>query len=106
MDAFTIAAQMLPAVELTSSQLAQLRAINRNHQQQLYALQHQSEDDAESSARPESPFRAGSPVTDAHDADLDAVLTSNIRAILTPEQRSALDRSLARAPEPIADAHG
>jgi hypothetical protein len=98
MDAFTVAAQMLGGLELGSGQLAQLRAIDSKYQQRLYTLLHASD----TPARPGGSY----PEPDAHPvergptpaelAELRAMLVSDIRGLLSPEQRGRLDRSAGR----------
>jgi Spy/CpxP family protein refolding chaperone len=94
MDAFTVAAQMLGDVELSPAQLAQLRAINRKYYQELYTLLHESDGVANPiGARQESGTkRTERELTEGEVADLRAMLTSDVRAILTPEQQSVFDQ--------------
>jgi hypothetical protein len=65
MNALAEAARMLGAMELSPGQLAQLRALDRKYAQRVYE-------------------RRGS------EADLRALLRSDILAVLTPEQERAL----------------
>jgi hypothetical protein len=67
MNALAEAARMLGDMELSPSQLAQLRALNRKYAQRLYE-------------------RHGS------EAELRALLRSDILAMLTAEQKRALGR--------------
>jgi Spy/CpxP family protein refolding chaperone len=67
MNALAEAARMLGDMELSPSQLAQLRALNRKYAQRLYE-------------------RRGS------EAELRALLRSDILAMLTPEQERAFRR--------------
>jgi hypothetical protein len=67
MNALAEAARMLGDMELSPSQLAQLRALNRKYAQRLYE-------------------RRGS------EAELRALLRSDILAMLTSEQKRALER--------------
>jgi hypothetical protein len=68
MNALAEAARMLGDMELSPSQLAQLRALNRKYAQRLYE-------------------RRGS------EAELRALLRSDILAMLTPEQERAFRRA-------------
>jgi hypothetical protein len=67
MNALAEAARMLGDMELSPSQLAQLRALNRKYAQRLYA-------------------RRGS------ETELRALLRSDILAMLTSQQKRALER--------------
>ncbi|HEX8696376.1 MAG TPA: hypothetical protein VF746_28415 [Longimicrobium sp.] len=95
MDAFTVAAQMLGGLELDAGQLAQLRAIDSKYQQRLYALLHASDTPARLGgwySEPDTPGVAHEP-TPAELAELRAMLETDIRSLLSPEQRGRLDRS-------------
>jgi hypothetical protein len=95
MDAFTVAAEVLGELQLTSGQLAELRAINHAHWQAVYALLHPPESDVPRAVAGEEPASPAAEVslTAEQVADLRAMLERNVRALLTPEQREALDRS-------------
>lgn len=85
MNAYTVAEEMLGGMELTPMQVAQLRAIDHEHQQRLFALLHP--DGAE-------PARAAAP---EELAGLRAALESGIRGLLTPDQRARLEEITAAA---------
>jgi hypothetical protein len=76
MNALTIASELLGNLELSSGQLAQLRALNRKYAQRVYTLLHPSD----------APTRLA--LTEAEAADLHAKLTADILAMLTPEQQN------------------
>ena len=76
-DPFTIAKQLLGDVRLTAGQLAQLRALNTKYFSALYALEH---GDSEKRAASEKEL-----------ATLRRAIESDIRDMLTPEQRATLD---------------
>jgi hypothetical protein len=94
MDAFTVAAQLLGDVELSPFQLTQLRAINRKYYQKLYTLLHECND----VAGPIGPRVASSTthtereLTEAELAGLHAMLTADVRAVLTSEQQRMDDQ--------------
>lgn len=75
MDAYTVAGEVLGPIELTPMQAAQLRAIDHEHQQRLFALLHGAE---------------GEPrvATPAELAVLRASLERAVLGILTPGQRA------------------
>ena len=68
-DAFAVVQALLPGVELGPEQLAQVRALNREYYQRLYALRHRA--GAERQAAAESEM-----------AELEAWLTSRVREML------------------------
>ena len=83
MDAYTVAGEMLGPIELTPMQVAQLRAIDHEHQQRLFALLHAEEGEpARVAAREEI-------------AALRASLESAVLGILTAGQRARLEESPA-----------
>lgn len=93
MDAFTVATDLLGDLQLTSGQLAQLRAINHRYWQEVYTLLHPTGADAKSTDLPEegaTPAAAPS-LTERQTAALRAMLEGEIRAILTREQRAAVE---------------
>lgn len=75
MDAYAVAGEILGDLALSPGQVAQLRAIDHEHQQRLCALVH-----------------GGREPSAAERAELRALLASAVRGILTPEQRAALER--------------
>jgi uncharacterized membrane protein len=79
MNALNVAADILGNISPSPGQLAQLRALNRKYAQRVYSLLHESD-----AIRLE--------LTDAEAADLQAMLVSDILAMLTPEQQSLLQR--------------
>jgi NAD(P)-dependent dehydrogenase (short-subunit alcohol dehydrogenase family) len=83
MDAYTVAREMLGGMELTPMQVAQLRAIDHEHQQRLFALVH---------AEQGGPARA---VAAAEVAALRASLQSAVLGILTAGQRARLGEGAA-----------
>jgi Spy/CpxP family protein refolding chaperone len=89
MNAYTIAREMLGGMDLTPMQVAQLRAIDHEHQQRLFALLHAPH--AEPHAGP------GRAATPEELASLRASLESGIRGILTPAQRARLQEHSAEA---------
>lgn len=78
MNAWTVAGEILGEMELGPAQAAQLRAVDHEYQQRLYALLHAPGPDGAGAAREPAP---------AERAELRAFLVSSIRGILTPEQR-------------------
>jgi hypothetical protein len=85
-DAFTVAAELLGDLQLTSGQLAQLRALNHNYWHTVAVLLHPADDDERSAAPP-----AAEPSLSAQQtADLRAMLERDVRRLLTPEQREEL----------------
>ena len=93
MDAFTMAAQLFGDVELSPFQVAQLRAINRKYYQELYTLLHEFDGEAKPiGPRVESgPTRSERELTEEEVGRLHAMLESDVRAVLTDEQRGLLD---------------
>lgn len=80
MDVFSLAAEMLGDMALSSGQLAHLRAINTRHYLQVYDFLRGPDGRIEDR-----------PLTEAETAELHAMLVADILEILSPEQRSALD---------------
>ena len=78
MDPFTMSTLLLGDVELTADQLAQLRAINTKYFTALAALK-----------------RKGG-VGEQDMADLNTLIASDIRDMLTREQQAVFDRNLPR----------
>ena len=78
MDPFTMARLLLGDLELTSGQLAQLRAINTKYFTELAALMREGDIGARDMAA------------------LHAVIASDIGDMLTGEQRPVFDRNLPR----------
>ena len=83
MDAYTVAGEVLGPIELTPMQVAQLRAIDHEHQQRLFALLHVAEGE---------PVRVATP---AELAVLRALLQRAVLGILTPGQRARLEANEA-----------
>jgi hypothetical protein len=83
MDAFTVAAELIPGIALDAGQLAQLRAINYRHYTRLFALTRTPAADAASTPPPRRP-------TEREASELRAILVEDILALLTPAQRRAL----------------
>ena len=100
MDPFTMAGLVLGRLELTSEQLAQLRAINTKYFTEIAALGRRGDGEA----------GAAQPTPSARDmAALHATIASDIRDLLTEEQRVLFDRNLprvwAREIEPAIEAN-
>lgn len=91
MNAYTLAAQLLADVELSTGQLAQLRAIDMKYQQQLFTLLHRRGADAAAPAdvRVSSAGVEREPTPDEL-ATLRETIVSDLLSMLTPEQRDAL----------------
>jgi hypothetical protein len=87
-SAFAVASEMLGTLELTSAQLAQLRALDREYQQRLFALLHRREAAGDSSAGGALEPRPA--LTPAEAAELRRMLERGILDLLTPEQRATL----------------
>lgn len=87
MSAFTLAAQMLGDMPLSAGQLAQLRAIDMKYQQRLFTLVNPIEADADATG---SPVRAPRVPTDVELRALEEMVTSDVIAMLTQEQRHVL----------------
>ncbi|HEU4455109.1 MAG TPA: hypothetical protein VFR81_18745 [Longimicrobium sp.] len=83
MDAYTVAGEVLGPIELTPMQVAQLRAIDHEHQQRLFTLLHVAEGE---------PPRVA---TREEIAVLRASLESAVLGILTPGQRARLKENAA-----------
>jgi hypothetical protein len=92
-DAFTVATDLFGDLQLTSGQLAQLRAINHKYWQEVYTLLHPAGGDAKAPGPPDGGPTPSEPasLTERQTAALRAMLEKELRAILTPEQRAALD---------------
>ena len=94
MDAFAVATELLGDLELTSGQRAQLRAINHKYWQEVYALLHPAGEEGRAAESP--PSNASSAVepslTERQTAGLRAMLERDIREMLTPAQRAAIER--------------
>jgi hypothetical protein len=88
-DAFTVVAELLGDLELTSGQLAQVRAINHKYWQKVYTLLHPPGEEGRL-ATPGATASSVESLTERQTADLRAMLERDVRAILTPEQRAAL----------------
>ena len=89
MDAFSIAAELIPGIELTADQLAQLRAVNHRYYSRLFALSRTPDPDA---PRTEAGAPAGGRQPTAREAgELRAMLVAEVRALLTPEQRRSIE---------------
>jgi Spy/CpxP family protein refolding chaperone len=97
MNAFTVAAEMLGDLELTSGQRAQLRAINHKYFQEVYTLlQPTGEEAHRAGAQTEAGSTPAEPSLTAQQTDgLRAMLERDVRDLLTPAQRARLDRERA-----------
>ncbi|HET9983315.1 MAG TPA: hypothetical protein VFQ38_07000 [Longimicrobiales bacterium] len=92
MDAFSVAAQTIPGIELTPGQLAQLRAIDHGHQTRVFELLRQPA--VPPSGGPSAGAAGALPtrkLTDVEIGDLRATLVADIRGMLTVEQRRVID---------------
>jgi hypothetical protein len=89
MDAFTVAAELLPGIELSADQLAQLRAVNHRYYSRLFVLTQDpgSSETGDPAGTPRSPRTP----TAREASELRAMLVEDIRRLLTPEQRRAVD---------------
>ena len=89
MNAYTVAAQLLGELELSTGQLSQLRTIDMSYQQRLFTLLHQAggADAGGPAHRPAAPARE--PTAEELEA-LRAMIVSDLLAMLTPEQRDEL----------------
>jgi hypothetical protein len=88
MGAFEVAGRLLRGVELSPGQLAQLRAIDRKYQERLHALLYPA--GGEGAPAPPGAAPARREPTGEEVAALDAMVTSDLLAMLTPEQRRDL----------------
>jgi hypothetical protein len=87
-------------VALTSGQLAQLRAINTKYFTELYALQRKAEAEGRTGAEAAEVRADRQPApTEADMAALDAMVASDLRQMLTEEQRAVFDRNFPRLSE-------
>ncbi len=80
MDAFTVAAEILGDRQLTSGQIAQLRAINQRYWQAVSAIRHSGAEQGEQGAVA---------LTAAQVAELRAMLEWEIRSLRAPDQRES-----------------
>lgn len=79
MNAYTVAGEILGAIELGPGQVARLRAVDHEYQQRLYALLHPPGSGGRGTEREPTP---------AERAELRAFLVSGVRALLTPGRRA------------------
>ena len=93
MDAFAVAAELLGDIQLTSGQLAGLRAINHKYFTEVYALLHPAgQEDARAASSADVGTPAAEPaLTEQQTAELRAMLERDVRSLLTPAQRATLD---------------
>jgi hypothetical protein len=93
MDAFSIAAELLGHIELSSGQLGQLRALDYRLLLEVdrLAKSRPARPAAGGAAEPPPPSPAFEP-TPEEEAALRASIIPDILEMLTPEQRAALDR--------------
>ncbi|HVE80373.1 MAG TPA: hypothetical protein VNA89_16020 [Gemmatimonadaceae bacterium] len=94
MGAFEVAAQLLEGVALSPGQLAQLRAIDRKYQERLCALVYRFEGGVEGMGLPAGSDSMPSPREPTREelGALEAMVTSDLLAMLTPDQRRGLRR--------------
>jgi hypothetical protein len=93
-DAFSVAAELLGDLPMTSGQLAQLRAVNHRYWQEVYTLLHPAGEGAPDA----NPWAEGAPagasaLSERDTAALRAMLEREVAAMLTPEQRATLGRT-------------
>ena len=80
-DAYTVAASMLGGKELSPTHVAQLRAINRKYYQRMLEMLEGSPGGAPPpDSATESPHRRA--LTPDESAELEAMLTSDVRAVV------------------------
>ena len=93
MDAFSIAAELLGDIELSSGQLGQLRALDYRLLLEFdrLAKSRPTRPTSRDAAGPPPPSSAFEP-TPEEEAALRASIIPDILEMLTPEQRAALDR--------------
>lgn len=93
MDAFAVADELLGDIQLTSGQLAGLRAINHRYFTEVYALLHPpGEQDAHAAA-------GGEPALTARQtAELRVRLERDVRDLLTPAQRASIGAGVSDRP--------
>ena len=89
MDPFTMAGLVLGKLELTSDQLAQLRAINTKYFTEVAALQRRASADA-------AIVPAGNRPATRDMTALNAAIAADIRELLTAEQQVVFDRNFPR----------
>jgi hypothetical protein len=87
MDAFTIAEELIPGIELTADQLAQLRAIDNRYYSRLFALRQ----GPAAATAPDDPAPRGRELTAEETSQLRAMLIQGVLELLTPEQRLSLE---------------
>jgi uncharacterized protein YigA (DUF484 family) len=86
LDVFTLVERLLPGVDLTPSQLAQVRAANTKYYTELFALEEQARAAGRSWTAPSAAERAA----------LQAMLVDDLRSMLTDAQRPDFERRAAR----------
>ncbi len=93
MDPFTMAERVLGNLEMTSDQLAQLRAINTKYFTELAALERNAGGESRAGADParSEPASGARAMTALH-----AMIASDIRDLLTAQQRVVFDRNFPR----------
>jgi hypothetical protein len=106
MNPFTMAELLLGDMQLTSGQLAQLRAINTKYFTELYALQQRTRADRAPTVQADSIVEGQPTIPEADLAALDVMIARDIRDMLTAEQRPVLDRNFPRLRELIGRSHG
>jgi hypothetical protein len=94
MDACVTAGDLLAGIDLTPMQVAQLRAVDHEHQQRLFALLHPP------GAEP------GRTPTPGERAELCRWLRSAVRGLLTPGQRARLEEREMEAAGPREEPGG
>jgi Spy/CpxP family protein refolding chaperone len=93
MDAYSTAAGLLGNMELSPDQLAQLRAIDYKYQLEVqHRLHARKENGPAPFPAPPRHSNTSSGLTPQDFASLRAMIVGDIRDMLTPEQRAALDR--------------
>jgi hypothetical protein len=90
MDPFTMAELLIGDMQLTSGQLAQLRAINTKYFTEVFALEQKARRHG-GSGTGEQPGDRAREIPDADLRALDALIARDIRDILTEDQRAVFD---------------
>ena len=90
LDVFALAERLLPDVELTPSQLAQLRAASTKFFTELFGLQERAREEGRPWTAPSAAERAS----------LLAMLVDDLRGMLREEQRDDFERRAARLRQP------
>ena len=85
LDVFTVMEQLLPGVDLSPSQLAQVRAANTKFQTELFEVRERARAEGRTWTGPSAAERAA----------LQAMLVDDLRSMLTEAQRPDFERRAA-----------